>query len=86
MHKRQSIYSNNNNPETYIYHPRNRLSKTLHGSFSGLISSRDNTKRSFENRIFNENTKINFKEDTYYKLNRVPRVYFSIKINTGNTI
>ena len=78
----KSIYSNNNNPETYIYHPRNRLSKTLHGSFSGLISSRDNTKRSFENRIFNENTKLNLKEDTYYKLNRVPRVYFYRKIST----
>ena len=78
----KSIYSNNNNPETYIYHPRNRLSKTLHGSFSGLISSRDNTKRSFENRIFNENTKLNFKEDTYYKLNHVPRVYFYRKIST----
>ena len=77
----KSIYSNNNNPEAYIYHPRNRLSKTLHGSFSGLISSRDNTKRSFENGIFNENAKINIKEDTYYKLNRVPRVYFYRKIS-----
>ena len=78
----KSIYSNNNNPEAYVYHPRNRLSKTLHGSFSGLLSSRDNTKRSFENKKFNENTKYNIKEDTYYKLNRVPPVYFYRKIRT----
>ena len=30
----KSIYSNNNNPQEHIYHPRKRLSKTLHDSFS----------------------------------------------------
>jgi hypothetical protein len=80
MFKIQSI---NNNKEQYIFHPRTRLSKTLHGSFSGLISSRDNnTKRSFENINFKENTKLNINEDPFYKLNRVPPIYFYRKIRT----
>lgn len=80
MFKIQSI---NNNKEQYIFHPRTRLSKTLHGSFSGLISSRDNnTKRSFENINFKENTKLNINEDPFYKLKRVPPIYFYRKIRT----
>ena len=80
MFKIQSI---NNNKEQYIFHPRTRLSKTLHGAFSGLISSRDNnTKRSFENINFKENTKLNINEDPFYKLKRVPPIYFYRKIRT----
>ena len=80
MFKIQSI---NNNKEQYIFHPRTRLSKTLHGSFSGLISSRDNnTKRSFENINFKENTKLNINEDPFYKLKRAPPIYFYRKIRT----
>lgn len=80
MFKIQSI---NNNKEQYIFHPRTRLSKTLHGSFSGLISSRDNnTKTSFENINFKENTKLNINEDPFYKLKRVPPIYFYRKIRT----
>ena len=80
MFKIQSI---NNNKEQYIFHPRTRLSKTLHGSFSGLISSRDNnTKMSFENINFKENTKLNINEDPFYKLKRVPPIYFYRKIRT----
>ena len=80
MFKIQSI---NNNKEQYIFHQRTRLSKTLHGSFSGLISSRDNnTKRSFENINFKENTKLNINEDPFYKLKRVPPIYFYRKIRT----
>ena len=71
-----------NNLEKYILYPRNRLSKTLHSSFSGLISSKNKTKKAYEKRIFNENSKINIKEDTFYKLKRVPPVYFYRKIYT----
>lgn len=70
------------NKDKYYFHPRNVLSKTLHGSFSGLISSRDNTKRSNENKIFNENSKMNFKENTFYRLKQIPPVYFYRKIQT----
>ena len=70
------------NKDKYYFHPRNVLSKTLHGSFSGLISSRDNTKRSYENKIFNENSKMNFKENTFYRLKQIPPVYFYRKIQT----
>ena len=49
---------------------------------SGLISSRDNTKRSNENKIFNENSKMNFKENTFYRLKQIPPVYFYRKIQT----
>ena len=70
------------NKDKYYFHPRNVLSKTLHGSFSGLISSRDNIKRSNENKIFNENSKMNFKENTFYRLKQIPPVYFYRKIQT----
>ena len=70
------------NKDKYYFHPRNVLSKTLHGSVSGLISSRDNTKRSNENKIFNENSKMNFKENTFYRLKQIPPVYFYRKIQT----
>ena len=69
----------NKNKERYIFRPRERLSKTLHESFSGIISSKDLTKRAYE-RIYLENSKINIKEDSYYKLNRVPPVIFYRKI------
>ena len=68
------------NVEKYILHPRNRLSKTLHSSFSGIISSKNPNKKTYEKSIFNENSKINIKEDTFYKLKRVPPVYFYRKI------
>ena len=71
----------NKNKERYIFHPRERLSQTLHGSFSGIFSSRDITKRTKEKINFNENSKINFKEDTYYRLNKVPPVIFYRKIH-----
>ena len=73
----------NNNSERYIFHPRSRLSKTLHGSFSGLISSRENNnKQIMYGNNYNENTKINFKEDAFYRLKQVPPVYFYRKIHS----
>ena len=72
----------NNSSERYIFHPRNRLSKTLFGSFSGLTSSRDNTKRIMFGNNYNENSKISFKEDMFYKLKSVPPVYFYRKIRS----
>ena len=72
----------NNSSERYIFHPRTRLSKTLHGSFTGYTSSRDNTKRIMFGNNYNENSKISFKEDMFYKLKNVPPVYFYRKINS----
>ena len=82
MFKIQDI-NRNNNSERYIFHPRSRLSKTLHGSFSGLISSRENNnKQIMYGNNYYENTKINFKEDAFYRLKQVPPVYFYRKIHS----
>ena len=72
----------NKNKERYIFHPRERFSKTLHGSFPGKLSSGDLTKRTNEKINFNENSKIFNKENSYYKLNRVPPAIFYRKIQT----
>ena len=79
-----SLKSNdiNQNKDKYIFYPRTRLSKTLNASFSGIISSRNNAKRSFDNGNFKEDAKLNINEDKFYKLKQVPPIYFYRKINT----
>lgn len=72
----------NNNNDIRNMNPQRRLSNTMHSSFSGNFSSRNVTKRIFDRKNINENSKINLKENTFYKNNRFPPVYFYRKVQS----
>ena len=74
--------NNKNNKNKYIFYPRNILSKTLKKSISGIsINSNINLNNNYnsENKYLDENSK---NENTFYKLNKIPPVYFYRKIQS----